>query len=114
MVPMTDDLDEVTVKRLKRIGKRLLTAAGKGDITFTKEKYEDEALIVGHAFIVAYNTIRANKISVEKIAQTLVAKKEIYGDELVKLLNSCELFAPEIDYTQDESWPSFGTQKVEG
>lgn len=97
------------VKRLRKLGKKLLVAAGKNDTQLPKEKYDDEALIMGHAFIVAYNTILENKLAVEKIAQTLVAKKEIYGDELVRLLNGCELKEPEvIDFSDPDTWPSFG------
>ena len=47
------------------------------------------------------------KVKVEVIiADTLVERKELYGDELVGLLDSCKLKKPEIDLTAEETWPT--------
>ena len=35
----------------------------------------------------------------------MIEKKEIYGDDLIKLLDSVELKKPEIDWMKEESWP---------
>jgi hypothetical protein len=43
---------------------------------------------------------------VETIADHLVARKELYGDELIDLLNSVGLKDPEIDLSKEETWPT--------
>jgi len=35
----------------------------------------------------------------------LVERKEIYGDEVTKLLNSAGLKRPELDLMDDRTWP---------
>jgi hypothetical protein len=36
----------------------------------------------------------------------VVEKKEIYGDELVKLLNGANLQIPDVDLTDERVWPA--------
>jgi hypothetical protein len=50
--------------------------------------------------------ILQNREGVEKIADTVVARRELYGDELVDLLNSAQLKEPDIDLTKEEAWPT--------
>jgi ATP-dependent Zn protease len=64
------------------------------------------AQILGQAYVNAYNLVLQNKEAVEHIADTLVMRKEIYGDELVELLNSVGLEEPKIDLTKEASWPT--------
>ncbi len=52
-----------------------------------------------------YNFIRENKDAVETVANTVIEKEEIYGDDLVRLLDAQNLKKPEIDWTKEESWP---------
>jgi cell division protease FtsH len=92
-------------KRFETIGRRLLAAAGPGDIPLPPMKQKDEAIIVGQAYVTAWNAIRHNQIGVRKIAEALVRAEELYGDDVVKLLSSVGLEAPEIDYAVEESWP---------
>ena len=54
----------------------------------------------------AYNLVLQNKDAVERIAETLVARREIYGDELIELLNSVGLKEPKIDLTKEAAWPT--------
>ena len=35
----------------------------------------------------------------------MVQKKEIYGDDLVRLLDAQHFTKPEIDWTAEETWP---------
>ena len=39
------------------------------------------------------------------IATRLAEKRELYGDELVELLDAQDLVKPELDYTKEETWP---------
>jgi hypothetical protein len=51
------------------------------------------------------NLVAANRDAVEAIATRLVEKRELYGDELVLLLDEQQLVAPQLDYTKEETWP---------
>jgi ATP-dependent Zn protease len=53
----------------------------------------------------AYNTMMQNKAAVEKVADVLVEKREIHGDEVVELLNKCNLTPAKIDYLEESTWP---------
>ena len=63
------------------------------------------AELLGQSFVVAYNTIRANREGTEKVADALVEQGEIFGDEVVKLLDAQALRKPEIDLLEEATWP---------
>ena len=44
--------------------------------------------IIGQAYVVAHNLVTSNREGLDKIASVLMARKEIFGDELVDLLDS--------------------------
>ena len=56
--------------------------------------------------MVAHNLVAHNREAVEKIADTLVARREIFGDDLIDLLDSCGLRLPELDYEDEAMWLS--------
>jgi cell division protease FtsH len=64
------------------------------------------AQIIGQAYLQAYNLVLQNQEAVGKIADTLVARRELYGDELVELLNSVGLEEPTVDLAKEETWPT--------
>jgi hypothetical protein len=93
-------------KRFERIGNRLLNRASNPfDALSDRAKRPLVAQFVGEAFATAYNFVRENKDGVERVANTLIEKEEIYGDELVQLLDAQNLKKPELDWTKEETWP---------
>lgn len=95
-------------ERCERIGSRLLAAAGPNDVKLPRDKQLDEAALMGYAFVTAYNTIIGNKAAVEKVTERILREKEIYGDDLLKLLDSCGLEKPEMNWHMvdgPEHWP---------
>ncbi len=54
----------------------------------------------------AYNLILHNREAVERIANIVIEKKEIFGDELVRFLDEQSFEKPEIDWTDEASWPN--------
>ena len=68
-------------------------------------KRSHAAQILGEAYVTADNFIRHNRDSVEKIADAVIEKQELYGDELVRLLDSAKLEAPQVDLTNEDAWP---------
>ena len=63
------------------------------------------AQIIGQAYVVAHNLAKTNREALDKIADVLMERKEIFGDELVDLLNSVGIRIPELDYSDESIWP---------
>ena len=112
-----DETDAQTKERIQRrfedIGGRLLnrtatqaTGDPTGAVLSDPRKRLYAAQFIGQAFVVAYNLIQANKPQVEAVANTVMQKKEIYGDDLVRLLDAQHFTKPEIDWTAEETWPA--------
>jgi ATP-dependent Zn protease len=62
--------------------------------------------LVGQAYVAAHNLIVANRDAVEHIADVLAARRELFGDELLQLLEESKLAIPEIDLSEESSWPT--------
>jgi ATP-dependent Zn protease len=63
------------------------------------------AQLLGQAYVAAHQLIEHNRDGVEKVADTLVARRELHGDEIVNLLDSINLEIPPTDPLKDEFWP---------
>jgi hypothetical protein len=109
-----DETRERIAKRFEKVGNRLMNRTrGSADfhadpiaaVLMDPQKRSLAAQLLGEAFVIAHNLMRNNKEAVDKIAAALMEKKEIFGDELVRLLDSQHLKQPEIDWTKDEAWP---------
>jgi ATP-dependent Zn protease len=116
-VPKGQDPDEVReqiMKRFERIGRTLMNRT-RGSADFHADpiaailgdpfKQAVAAQILGQAYVMAVNLVTANRAAVEAIATRLAEKRELYGDELVNLLDEQNLVQPELDYTKEETWP---------
>jgi ATP-dependent Zn protease len=112
-VAQREEAREQKAKRFESIGLQLMNrasgdfqhdsiAAVLGDPT----KRRLAATIIGQAYLNAYQLVAQNKDAIESIADTLIARKELYGDELIELLNSVGLEEPTIDLAKEETWPT--------
>jgi ATP-dependent Zn protease len=100
-------------KRLESIGLQLMNRAS-GDFQHdsiaavlgdpTKKRFA--AQIIGQAYVNAYQLVVQNQDAISMIADHLVARKELYGDELIDLLNSVGLQEPTVDIGKEETWPT--------
>ena len=70
-----------------------------------RDKRAFAAQLLGQAYVTAHAFILENKAAVEKIADELIEKRELFGDELVQILESAKLKAPQIDLTKEAAWP---------
>ena len=70
------------------------------------DKKRAAAQILGQAYITAYALMDANRDGLEKIADALVERKELHGDEVGELLDSVGLVKPELDLTDPATWPT--------
>jgi cell division protease FtsH len=101
-------------KRLRNIGMRLMNRTrGSADFhadpvaSVLRDHYKTEvaAQFLGQAFVTAYAFVLHNKDKVEQVAAAVQDKKEIFGDDLNRLLDSVGLEKPTIDWTKEETWP---------
>jgi ATP-dependent Zn protease len=69
-------------------------------------KRKAAAQILGQAYMVSYHTALVNKPAVERVADMLVERRELNGDEVIDLLSSCGLRRPEIDFASEDAWPT--------
>jgi hypothetical protein len=102
-------------ERFERIGAKIMNRTGGGDpfhhdpiagVLSDRDKRRLATQMIGRAYVEAYNLMRENKESVGRIADTLVLRKEVYGNDLVGLLDSANLRRPALDFTKEETWPT--------
>ena len=97
------------MQRFEEIGLQIMNRTGSHDPVSEAlgdpDKRKTAAQILGQAYVKAHNLIEHNKDAVSKIADVVVVRREIYGDELLDLLKDAKLTEPEIDYTEEKVWP---------
>jgi ATP-dependent Zn protease len=106
---------EAIAKQLQRIGNTIMNRSQGGggmmpdpigNVLRDADKRRSAAQLLGHAYITAYQLIATNREAVEQIAETIIDRKEMYGDEVVELLERVRLQRPEIDLLDDRTWPA--------
>jgi ATP-dependent Zn protease len=109
-----DAARERIMKRFEEIGLQIMNRTGGGDafhhdpiagVLGDRDKRAYVAQHLGRAYVTAHNLMAANRERVEKIADAVIEKREIYGDELLELLESVGLQEPEIDFAREGTWP---------
>src|SRR3954470_21808575 len=83
----------------------MMAADPVGAILSDPEKRKTIALLLGQAYVEAYNAVNHNQLQIERIAEELIERKELHGDEVVDLLDRVGITKPEIDYLDPKSWP---------
>src|SRR5918911_1947940 len=105
-----DETRERIMNRFEEIGLKLMNRTrGSADfhadpiaaILRDPHKNRLAAQILGQAYVTAENFVAANKEPVEAIANALVERRELYGDELVRLLDAQTFREPELDYSKE-------------
>ena len=118
VTPLDDESEEEAreriLKRFQVIGVQIMNrTSGGGPFTENpiagvlndRDKRDLAAQILGQAYVSAYNLIVHNKDGVEKIADALVERREVFGDELLAILDGVNLKKPELDLSQEDTWP---------
>jgi hypothetical protein len=114
-----DETDEQArsraLERLERIGLQIMNRISFGGpmnpdpvsgALSDPSKRRVAAQIIGQAYVVAHNLVTTNREAVDRIASVLMEKKEIFGDELMDLLDSSGIRIPELDYGDEAIWPA--------
>jgi cell division protease FtsH len=105
--------EERVLKRFEEIGLQLMNRTGNtyahdtvASVLSDPAKRRLTARILGQAYVTAHNFVKTNREGVEKIADEVVERREIYGDDLLDLLKNAELKTPKVDLLEEESWPT--------
>jgi len=103
------------MKRFEQIGLQIMNRTGGGgpfahdpiaSVLSDQSKRAMAAQILGQAYMQAHHLVLANKPAVEHVADELVERREIHGDEVVNLLDRLELRVPQVDVTDEAAWPN--------
>jgi ATP-dependent Zn protease len=108
-----EEARERVLERFEGIGLQIMNRTGGGmmsgdpisGILSDPSKRKVTAQMLGQAYVVAHSLVTKNKDAVEKIADAVLAKKELFGDELVDLLDSVGIRIPEVSYDDEATWP---------
>jgi ATP-dependent Zn protease len=102
-------------KQFELIGTQIMNRTGDGGplghdplaaVLNDRDKRALAAQFLGQAYVTAHALIAHNREAVEKIADALIEKRELFGDELVEILEAAKLKVPEVDLTKEEAWPA--------
>jgi len=101
-------------KRFEDLGIQIMNRASSGGpmspdpvsaVLGDPSKRDAVARLLGQAFVTAYQLVVQNRAGVEHIADVLIEKRELHGDEVVALLDSANLTEPVINLLDEETWP---------
>jgi len=102
------------MERFEAIGRQIMnradgSSAMAGDaiqgVLKDPSKKAAAARILGQAYITAVCLIRHNREEVLEVAEALIERRELHGDEVVEVLDRVDLEAPVIDITDERTWP---------
>jgi ATP-dependent Zn protease len=111
----TDEKVQEIMKRFEQIGLQIMNRTGDGGplghdplagVLGDRDKRALAAQLLGQAYVTAYALIAYNKQAIEQIADALIEKKELFGDELVEILENAKLKVPHVDLTEEKAWPA--------
>jgi cell division protease FtsH len=107
-----EEMREKLEQRFERIGNKILhrTDPGQGAAALVgamtdRFKRAMAAQIIGQAYFRAYNAMRQNREALEKIADVLVERRELHGDEVVDLLDQVAPRKTAVDVLDKACWP---------
>src|SRR4051812_40241925 len=104
-----DAARERVMKRFQLIGTQIVNRTNSGSMESAVLHDQSQRRMVeqllGQAYLAAHHLMEANREAVSNIADALVEKRELYGDEVLRLLDAQTLTLPEVDLTKDEAWP---------
>ncbi|HEY7632337.1 MAG TPA: AAA family ATPase [Thermoleophilaceae bacterium] len=109
-----EEQEEKIMERFERIGNQIMQrgqmstamqAHPVGAVLGDPGKRRAAAQILGQGYLTAYNLVMHNQDKVEQIAEVLIERREMHGDEVLELLERARLKAPEIDLLDEAAWP---------
>ena len=111
---LLEETEKKLMERFERIGLQIVNRASSGSamqgdpiasVLSDPSKRRAAAQILGQAYITAACCVRHNREAVARVADALVQKQELYGDEVVALLEAADPEPPKIDVLDESIWP---------
>ena len=108
-----DDAERIG-NRFEDLGIQIMNRASRGgpmspdpvgSVLGDPAKRNAVAKLLGQAFVTAYQLVVQNRDGVEHIADVLIERRELHGNEVVELLDSVNLKEPIIDLMDEATWP---------
>jgi ATP-dependent Zn protease len=105
---------ERVLKRFEKLGYGIMNRTSGGGpfdanpiagVLSDGEKRPLVAQLLGQAYVAAHNLVLANRDAVGHIADVLEARRELFGDELLELLDGAKLEIPQVDLADESAWP---------
>jgi ATP-dependent Zn protease len=119
ITPREDETEEEARERIltrfEKIGLQIVNRTGGGGpfdanpigaVLGDKDKRAIVGQLVGQAYVAAYNLVLHNREAVEHIADVLNARRELFGDELLNLLDESKIRIPDVDLSEESTWPT--------
>jgi cell division protease FtsH len=110
-----EEQEQKFMERFEKIGLQIMRRGGMGgnmmapdaisSILGDRDKRKAAAQLLGQAYVTAHHVIEHNRDKVEQIAEVLIERRELHGDEVVELLDRARLEAPQIDLLNEAAWP---------
>jgi ATP-dependent Zn protease len=108
-----EEARERVMKRFQKIGTQIVNRQRSGGmsgdpIASTLGDPNKRAMVeqlLGQAYLAAHHLVLANRDAVSRVADVLVDRRELHGDEVVRLLDAQALRIPEVDLLSDDTWP---------
>jgi ATP-dependent Zn protease len=110
-----EEARERVLARFEKIGVQIVNRTSGGgpfaenpvaSVLGDRDKRAIACQLVGQAYVAAHNLVLANREGVERIADVLAARRELFGDELLELLDEAKLVLPTVDLSEESSWPT--------
>jgi cell division protease FtsH len=110
-----EEARERVLRRFEKIGLQIVNRTSGGSpfgenpiasVLGDRDKRAIVGQLVGQAYVAAHNLVLANRNAVEHIADVLAARRELFGDELLELLEGSKLTIPDVDLSEESSWPT--------
>lgn len=102
------------MRRFERTGNQIMNRASMGSalhddpvaaVLSDPTKRAMVAELLGQAYLAAYWFVRHNREATERVADVLQERREIFGDDVLGLLDSVHLSIPQIDPLDEANWP---------
>ncbi len=102
------------MRRFEQLGSQIMNrgtmgSALQGDpvasVLSDPSKQKMVAEILGQAYLTAYWFVRHNREATERVADRLLERREIFGDDVLALLDGVHLTIPHIDPLDEANWP---------
>jgi ATP-dependent Zn protease len=108
-----EEAEERYMKRFEKIGLQIMNRGQAGgmmgdpiaSVLGDPSKQAAAARLIGQAYITALAAVRHNREGVLQVADELYRCRELYGDDVVAVLEAAKAERPDIDITDETLWP---------